>query len=62
MATPFLSLYFIETISPVDTHQTDHREEDTNADTGRTFQLERVEIFQISPGITRFDEYQTIDR
>lgn len=53
---------FVETVSPVDTHQTDHREEDTDTDTGRTLQLERIEIFQISPSITRFHEYQTVDR
>ena len=56
------SVRTIETVSPVDTHQTDHREEDTDTDTGRTLQLERIEILQISPGITRFYEYQTVDR
>ena len=29
--------YFIETVSPVDTHHTNHRKEDTYTDTGRTF-------------------------
>ena len=57
-----VSIRTVETVSPVDTHQTDHREEDTDTDTGRTLQLERIEIFQISPSITRFHEYQTVDR
>ena len=32
-ATSFVE-YFIETIRPVDTHHTDHREEDADTDTG----------------------------
>ena len=31
-----VSIRTVETVSPVDTHQTDHREEDTDTDTGRT--------------------------
>ena len=62
MATPFLSLYFIETISPVDTHQSDHRQEDTNAHSGRTFQRERIEVFERCPRITALDKSQTIYR
>ena len=62
MATSFLSLYFIETISPVDTHQSDHRQEDTNAHSGRTFQRERIEVFERCPRITALDKSQTIYR
>ena len=46
--------YLVETVSPVDTHQTDHREEDMDTDTGRTFQ-----ILGIIPGVTCLYEGQT---
>ena len=46
--------YFIETVSPVDTHHTNHRKEDTYTDTGRTFQVERIEFIDIVPCITGF--------
>ena len=42
-AAVFLTtIYLVETVTPVDTHHTNHRQEDTNTDTGRTFQIKRI--------------------
>ena len=36
-ACALVAKYFVETVCPVDTHHTDHREEDADTYTGRTF-------------------------
>ena len=50
----------IESVCPVDTHQSNHWQEDTYADSGRTFQLERIEVFDVLPCVTSFCEDQSI--
>ena len=52
----FRTKYFVETVTPVNTHHTNHRKEDTNTDTGRTFQLEWIEFLDIMPCVTCFKE------
>ena len=53
--------YLIETVSPVNTHQTDHRQEDTDTDASRTLHVEGVELLGVSPSVTAFHESQTVD-
>ena len=48
--------YLVETVGPVDTHHTNHRQEDADTDTGRTFQIKRVELVYVVPGVTGFNE------
>ena len=55
-ACALVAKYFVETVCPVDTHHTDHREEDADTYTGRTFQVERIEVLHIMPCITGFQE------
>ena len=55
------AVWAVETVGPVDTHQPDHREEDADADAGRPFQVERIEVFQVRPCVTGFDEDQSVD-
>ena len=47
---------FLEAIRPVDTQQADHREHDSDTQTGRTAHVEGVEILHIAPSITSFKE------
>ena len=58
VASTAFALYLVETVGPVDTHQTNHRQEDAHTHTGRTFQLEGVEILELGPGITALDKGQ----
>ena len=51
----------VETISPVDTHQTDHWQEDTYTDTGTTLHAEWIELLGVIPCITSLYEGQTIN-
>ena len=55
------AVWAVETVGPVDTHQSDHWKEDADADAGRPFQVERIEVFQIRPCVTGFDEDQSVD-
>ena len=59
--TCLVGVDIVETIGPVDTHQTHHGEEDTYAETGRALHLEGVEVLGICPGITAFEEAETVD-
>ena len=51
----------VEAVSPVDTHQTDHRQIDTYTDTCRALHLERIELARFSPGVTALHEGQSVD-
>jgi hypothetical protein len=43
-----LAVYrIIETVTPVNTKKTDHREEDSHTHTGRSLDLERIEISDV---------------
>ena len=53
--------YLVETVSPVNTHQTHHWQEDTYTDTGTALHAEWVEVLGIIPGVTCLYEGQTID-
>ena len=46
----------VETVAPVDTEQTDHRKEDSGADTGRPLDLERIEVLYVRPAVTALEE------
>ena len=50
--------YLVETVSPVNTHQTHHWQEDTHTDTGTTFHAEWIEVLGIIPGVTCLYEGQ----
>ena len=52
----------VKAVSPVNTHQADHRQIDTHTNTGRAFHLERIELARLCPGITTFHEGQSVDR
>ena len=54
-------VHLVETVSPVDTHQTNHRQVEADAHTGRTFHVERVEVLRVVPCITSLSEGHTID-
>ena len=56
-----LSIYFVETVGPVDTHHTYHREEDAHTHACRTLDVEWLEFLDIRPCVTAFEEGQTID-
>ena len=48
--------YLVEAVGPVNTHHTNHRQEDADTDTGRTFQFERIELADVLPSVTCFYE------
>ena len=52
----------IEAIAPVYTEKTDHRKVYPHADSGRPLDLERIEITDVRPSITAFEEYEGEDR
>ena len=48
----------IESVSPVNSEQTDHRQEDANTDSGAALDLERIEIAYVRPAVSSFKEEQ----
>ena len=52
----------VETVAPVDTEQTDHREEPPHADTCGTLDLERIELLDVRPAVSTLKEAQHEDR
>lgn len=54
----FATEYTIKAVSPVNTKQTDHWEEDTCTNTNRTFHVQWVELLNITPSITSFSKDQ----
>ena len=61
LSTAGVGIDIVETVGPVDTHQTNHREEDTYAETCRTLHLEGVEVSDLCPGITTLEEPESVD-
>ena len=53
--------HLVETITPVYTHQTDHRQEDADTHTGRTLHVEGIELLYVCPCITAFGKCQGVD-
>ena len=51
----------VETVGPVNTHQTHHRQEDTDTDTCGTLHVEGIEVLGFGPRVTAFQESQTVD-
>ena len=51
----------VEAVAPVNTQQTNHREEHTHTYTGAALDLERVEFSDIAPAVTTFQEEQGIN-
>ena len=54
-------LGLFESISPVDTHESDHGEEDADADTGRGFEFEGIHAVDIRPRVTGFGKGEGVD-
>ena len=48
----------VEAVAPVNAEQTDHRQEDTHAYTGAALDLEGIEVPDIAPAVTSFEEGQ----
>ena len=54
-------LGLFESVSPVDTHESDHGEEDADADTGRGFEFEGIHAVDIRPRVTGFGKGEGVD-
>jgi len=52
LSSAFLSIYFIESVSPINTHQTYHRQEDSYTDTGTSLHIKGIELRCLRPRIT----------
>ena len=61
VAATLLAIDGIETITPVNTHHTNHGQEDAGTHTCRTLDVERVEVLDMGPGVTTLDEQDGID-
>ena len=48
----------VETVGPVDTHQSDHWQIESYTEASRAFHVEGIEIACLSPSITTFEEAQ----
>ena len=55
------SIHLVETVCPVDTHHTNHRQIDTHSGSCRALDVERSELFNRSPCISTFEESNSID-
>ena len=55
-------LLVVKAIAPVNSEQADHRKVDSHADTGRSLDLERIEVPDVRPAITSFQESQGENR
>ena len=53
--------HLVEAVSPVNTKQTDHGQEDTSADTYRTLHIQRIELLDAAPSITALSKYQAVE-
>ena len=51
----------VEAVSPVDTHHTDHRQEDSDTHSCRAFQVEGVELLEVAPGVSCLHKCQCVD-
>ena len=54
-------LGLFEPVSPVDTHESDHGEEDADADTGRGLEFEGIHAVDIRPRVTGFGKGEGVD-
>ena len=52
---------FVKSVSPVDTHESDHGEEDADADTGRGLEFEGIHAVDIRPRVTGFGKGEGVD-
>ena len=52
---------FLEAVCPIDSEQSDHGEENSDADSGGAFHVEWVEFVDVRPGVTSFDESEGED-
>ena len=51
----------VKSVAPVDTEKADHRKEDAHTDSGAAFDLERIEIPDVGPAVSSFEEQQRED-
>ena len=56
VASAFLSKHFVETVCPVDTHHTDHRQIDAHTGSGGTLEVERRHVLHVGPCVSAFKE------
>ena len=56
-----ISVMIVKSVSPVNSKETDHRQEDSDTGAGRSSDLERIEISDIRPTVTSLKEQQCID-
>ena len=61
IAATLLAEDLVETITPVNTHHTDHGQEDACTDTCRTLDVKRVEVTNMGPCITALDKDERVD-
>ena len=56
--TPLTLSGIVESVAPINTQKTDHREEDPDTDPGGSLDLERIETLYVRPAITALKEKQ----
>lgn len=61
-ATYLATGHFVETVCPINTHQSDHREENSHTHSSRAFHVERVELVCFCPCVSTFKEAERIYR
>ena len=64
LASALLSLrriVVVEAISPVNAQKTDHRQEYPHANAGRPLDLEGIEVFDVRPAVSAFQEPENED-
>ena len=53
--------HIIESVTPVDSEETDHRKEDAHTDAGAAFDFERIELSYVRPAVTALEEEECED-
>ena len=62
MAAAAAPEHLVESVAPVDAHQSDHRQEDAYSGSGRPLEIERREVLDIGPGVACLKECKAINR
>jgi hypothetical protein len=61
LASALCSVNLVESVSPVDTHHTNHWQEDAHTYAGRTLHVEWVELVYCCPSVTALGKGKAVD-
>lgn len=60
-STDFIIYIPVESVSPIDSHHAEHGQEDAHSDTGRSFEIERIVVFDFVETVSGFQKCKQIN-